>query len=167
MDDTNNCTDSTFWSQQHAHHPIVSFPWTIVFKKKLCLLFPCNITFFRCTSESCICHHFLPSLRLFMAAAFLLLFLFLNWVQVLALLEILQFRSPDASMQLPQIVSSRKYDTLVRLENMSVSALSILVWIWSVITGGGNTWEPWSLCKWQYLLLFWAWWSPDWSIFLQ
>ncbi|RID53916.1 hypothetical protein BRARA_G01279 [Brassica rapa] len=33
--------------------------------------------------------------------------------KVLALLEILQFRSPDASMQLPQIVSSRKYDTLV------------------------------------------------------
>ncbi|CAF1986743.1 unnamed protein product [Brassica napus] len=33
--------------------------------------------------------------------------------KVLALLEILQFRSPDASMQLPQIVSSRQYDTLV------------------------------------------------------
>ncbi|ESQ37635.1 hypothetical protein EUTSA_v10002339mg [Eutrema salsugineum] len=33
--------------------------------------------------------------------------------KVLALLEILQFRSPDASMQLPQIVSNRKYDTLV------------------------------------------------------
>ncbi|CAH2060609.1 unnamed protein product [Thlaspi arvense] len=33
--------------------------------------------------------------------------------RVLALLEILQFRSPDASMQHPQIVSSRKYDTLV------------------------------------------------------
>nr|AFJ66182.1 hypothetical protein 11M19.28 [Arabidopsis halleri] len=33
--------------------------------------------------------------------------------KALALLEILQFRSPDASMQLPQIVSSRKYDSLV------------------------------------------------------
>ncbi|CAA7019609.1 unnamed protein product [Microthlaspi erraticum] len=33
--------------------------------------------------------------------------------KVLALLEILQFRSPDASMQLPDIVSSVKYDTLV------------------------------------------------------
>ncbi|CAE6088933.1 unnamed protein product [Arabidopsis arenosa] len=33
--------------------------------------------------------------------------------KALALLEILQFRSPDASMQLPQIASSRKYDSLV------------------------------------------------------
>ncbi|EOA12740.1 hypothetical protein CARUB_v10028249mg [Capsella rubella] len=33
--------------------------------------------------------------------------------KALALLETLQFRSPDASMQLPQIVSSRKYDLLV------------------------------------------------------
>ncbi|XP_018439961.1 nuclear pore complex protein NUP205 isoform X1 [Raphanus sativus] len=43
--------------------------------------------------------------------------------KVLALLEILQFRSPDASMQLPQIVSSRKYDTLVKeiLENRDTS----------------------------------------------
>ncbi|KAJ0238992.1 hypothetical protein HA466_0235130 [Hirschfeldia incana] len=37
----------------------------------------------------------------------------INKSKVLALLEILQFRSPDASMQLPQIVSGRKYDTLV------------------------------------------------------
>ncbi|CAH8279240.1 unnamed protein product [Arabidopsis lyrata] len=39
--------------------------------------------------------------------------------KALALLEILQFRSPDTSMQLPQIVSSLKYDSLVEdiLEN--------------------------------------------------
>ncbi|VVB01678.1 unnamed protein product [Arabis nemorensis] len=43
--------------------------------------------------------------------------------KVLALLEILQFRSPDASMQLPQIVSSLKYDTLIEdiLGNRSTS----------------------------------------------
>ncbi|KFK26746.1 hypothetical protein AALP_AA8G287800 [Arabis alpina] len=43
--------------------------------------------------------------------------------KVLALLEILQFRSPDASMQLPQIVSSLKYDTLMEdiLGNRSTS----------------------------------------------
>lgn len=46
---------------------------------------------------------------------------------MLALLEILQFRSPDASMQLPQIVSSLKYDTLVRPEKYGgVSALCTL-----------------------------------------
>lgn len=63
-----------------------------------------------------------------MGAAFLLLFLLLYCAQVLALLEILQFRSPDASMQLPDIVSSVKYDTLVRLEKYGgISALSIFL----------------------------------------
>lgn len=47
-------------------------------------------------------------------------------IQVLELLEVIQFRSPDTTMKLSQIVSNMKYDLMVRLHFLLVLALFLL-----------------------------------------